>query len=309
MLKYLLHRLLQGAISLGIITVIIFMLTRLLGDPVVQLLPPTYTPEEYDRLASALGYDQPVHIQFMDFLGGLVRGDLGTSITRSEPVVDVLASRIPVTLYLAVSSLLLGFGSALILGFVAAYSRSRFLDSLTTLLATLGMAVPSFAVGILLVVTFSIGLGMFPAGGWGTGAHAVLPVATLTIWMFSNVARIARSTMQERSAQQYVTLAQTKGLSAPHVLLRHAARPSMPPVISYGAVLAGTLFSGTVVTEVLFGIPGLGALAVDAVSNRDQPLVIGIVMLSAVIFIALNLISDVLTAILDPRVRLGGSPQ
>lgn len=307
MIHFLMRRVAQGLISLGLITVIIFLLTRLLGDPVVQMLPPTYTPEEYKALSSSLGYDQPIHIQFFEFLRGLVTGDLGDSITQSKPVVGVLASRIPVTLYLAVSALVLGFGTALVLGFAVAYARSRFLDSLTTLVATLGMAIPSFAVGILLVVTFSIKLGMLPAGGWGTVAHAVLPIATLTIWMFSNVVRIARSSMQERSAQQFVTLARTKGLTSAHVLLRHASRPSLPPVISYGAVLAGTLFSGTVVTEVLFSIPGLGALAVDAVSNRDQPLVIGIVMLSAVIFISLNLVSDILTAILDPRVRLGGS--
>lgn len=307
MIPFLIRRVGQGLISLGLITVIIFLLTRLLGDPVVQMLPPTYTSEDYNALSSSLGYDQPIHIQFIEFLRGLVTGDLGDSITQSKPVVDVLASRIPVTLYLAVSALVLGFGTALVIGFAVAYSGSRFLDSLTTLVATLGMAIPSFAVGILLVVTFSIKLGMLPAGGWGTVAHTVLPIATLTIWMFSNVVRIARSSMQERSAQQFVTLARTKGLTSAHVLLRHASRPSLPPVISYGAVLAGTLFSGTVVTEVLFSIPGLGALAVDAVSNRDQPLVIGIVMFSAVIFISLNLVSDILTAILDPRVRLGSS--
>jgi peptide/nickel transport system permease protein len=307
--RFIFKRLLQGAFSLGIITVIIFGLTRLLGDPVAQMLPPTYSPEDYEQLKIALGYDRPTYVQFIDFLGGLFRGDLGSSLTMSQPVTEVLAARIPVTLYLAVTALAVGFTAAVVLGFATAYSQIRWIDSTVTILATLGMAIPSFAVGILLVVFFAVGVGLFPAGGWGTNAHTILPIATLSIWMFSNTVRIARSSMQERIGQQFITLAKTKGLSGNHILVRHAARPSLPTVISYGAVLAGTLFSGTVVTEVLFGIPGLGALAVEAVSNRDQPLVIGIVMLSAVFFIGLNLISDILTALLDPRVRVTGGNQ
>lgn len=304
--RYVVIRTLHGVVSLGIITVVIFVLTRLLGDPVVQLLPPTYTQQEYDQLASVLGYDQPILSQFGQFVAGLVQGDLGQSVTLSSPVVDILAVRLPITAMLAATAILLGYTSALLLGFVAGFSRSRWLESIVTLLATLGLAVPSFAMGIILIVVFAVMLGILPAGGWGTWSQVVLPVATLSIWMFAGTARVARSTMQENIHQEFITLARTKGLAAPTLFLRHAVRPSLPPVVSYSAVLAGTLFSGAVVTETLFSIPGLGSLAVQAVRDRDQPLVVGIVMLSAVIFILLNLLSDLLGAALDPRVQLQG---
>lgn len=306
MVRYILKRLGQGLLSLAIITLVIFLLTRLLGDPILRLLPQTYTQAEYDALEKALGYDQTAWVQFLNFLGDLIRGDLGNSIVMSQPVTEVLAARLPVTGTLTLISVTIGLALALLVGFAAAYGGSRMLDSTATFLATLGSSIPSFAIGLMLIVVFAVWMGAFPAGGWGTWDQMVLPVITLTVWMFANTVRIARSAMQERVNQQYVTLARTKGLSSSYVLLRHAVRPSLPPVVSYAAVLAGSLFSGAMVTETLFGIPGIGSLAVEAVNNRDQPLVIGIVMISALIFILLNLVADIVSAFLDPRVRLEG---
>jgi len=307
MTRFVVNRIIQGLISLAIITVVIFALTSLLGDPVAQLLPPNYTQNEYDQLSAALGYDDPVIVQFGNFVSGLLRGDLGESSSTSRPVLDVLMARLPVTGMLALASVVLGYSAAVLVGFLAGFSRSRPLEVFTTILASLGTAMPAFAVGIILIVVFAVKLQLVPAGGWGSLSQVVLPIATLSIWMFASTVRVARSTMQERSSEQFVTLARTKGLGANRTFFRHAFRPSLPPVISYAAVLAGTLFSGAVVTETLFGIPGIGALAAQAVRDRDQPLVIGVVMLSSLIFILLNMSSDVLAAVLDPRVRLQGA--
>ena len=307
MLRYIALRVIQGVISLTIITIVTFALTRLLGDPVIQLLPPTYTPQEYTRLEAALGYDKPVIVQFGVFASGLLSGDLGESIRLSRPVTQVLAERFPVTAMLAVLAVAIGYSLALFIGFVAGYSHSRSLRALTTALASVGTAMPAFAVGIILIIIFAVGLRLFPAGGWGSWSHVALPAATLSIWIFASTIRIAASTMQERAEEQYNTLTKTKGLLASRIFFRHAFRPSLPPVITYGAVLAGSLFSGAVVTEQLFAIPGVGSLAVQAVQDRDQPVVIGIVMLSAVVFILLNLLSDIVSAALDPRIRLLGA--
>lgn len=304
MLRYIAIRALQGVVSLAIITVVTFSLTRFLGDPVIQLLPPTYTPAEYNRLEAALGYDKPIIVQFSTFVSDLLRGNLGQSIRLSRPVTEILAERFPVTAILAILAVAIGYTLALLLGFAAGYSRSRGLRAMTTMLASVGTAMPAFAVGIILIIIFAVGLRLFPAGGWGSWSQVVLPVLTLSIWIFASTVRIARSTMQERAEELYITLAKTKGLSAGRIFFRHAFRPSLPPVITYGAVLAGALFSGAVVTEQLFAIPGLGNLAVQSVQDRDQPVVIGVVMLSATVFILLNLLSDILSAALDPRIRL-----
>lgn len=305
--RYVLIRCTQGVVSLTVITVVIFLITRMIGDPLLQLLPPTHTQEEYDQLAHTLGYDQPLWNQFLTFIGGVLRGDLGDSLTRSRPVLEILGERWPVTAVLAFAALAIGYVLAILVGFAAAFSRSKVLDSLTTVLATIGIAVPTFAVGIVLIVIFASVLRVVPAGGWGTLSQAYLPIATLSIWVFAGVVRLARSSMQEHTSDLHVSLAQLKGLSPAAVFFRHAVRPSLPPVVSYAAILGGTLFSGTVITETLFGIPGLGALAVEAVENRDQPLVIGVVMLSAVVFIVFNLATDIAAAVLDPRIRIHGA--
>jgi peptide/nickel transport system permease protein len=202
--------------------------------------------------------------------------------------------------------MLIGYTLAVVSGFVAGFMKKTWLGSAVTFVATLGMATPSFAIGIFLIVIFAISLRILPAGGWGTMSELILPVVTLSIWVYAGIARVARSSMQERATSAYITLARTRGMSEPAIFLGHAFRVSLPPTVTYGAVLAGSLLSGAVVTESLFGIPGLGSLAVDAVRDRDQPLVIGVVLFAALAFIVLNLLSDLAVALLDPRIRLEG---
>jgi peptide/nickel transport system permease protein len=287
-----------------IVAVVIFLLAHAIGNPVAQLLPPGYTPVEYQALSHSLGYDRPLIEQFAKFVANSVTGNLGTSTTFSEPVVDVLAARVPVTAVLAIAALAVGLTIGVLGGFVAGFTRARALDSILTVLATVGLATPAFAVGMVLILIFAVTMHVLPAGGWGDPAQIVLPVCVLSFWTFASVARVARATMRERASSEYVALARTKGLSATGVFVRHALRPSIAPVASYSAVLAVNLFSGAVVTEALFGIPGVGSAAVQAVKNRDQPLVIGVVLFVALVFVVLNLVADLLTMVVDPRIRL-----
>ena len=306
MLKYVARRIFEGVLSLALVGILVFAMVSLLGDPVAQLLPPNYSQEEYDTLRRALGYDQPTLVRFADFSLQLLRGDLGSSISYQEPVSAVIFNRLPVTLTLTLLAMLIGYTLAVVSGFVAGFMKKTWLGSAVTFVATLGMATPSFAIGIFLIVIFAISLRILPAGGWGTMSELILPVVTLSIWVYAGIARVARSSMQERATSAYITLARTRGMSEPAIFLGHAFRVSLPPTVTYGAVLAGSLLSGAVVTESLFGIPGLGSLAVDAVRDRDQPLVIGVVLFAALAFIVLNLLSDLAVALLDPRIRLEG---
>jgi peptide/nickel transport system permease protein len=305
-LKYVVRRIVEGVLSLALVGILVFAMVSLLGDPVAQLLPPNYSQEEYDTLRHALGYDQPTLVRFADFSLQLLRGDLGSSISYQEPVSAVIFNRLPVTLTLTLLAMLIGYTLAVVSGFVAGFMKKTWLGSAVTFVATLGMATPSFAIGIFLIVIFAISLRILPAGGWGTMSELILPVVTLSIWVYAGIARVARSSMQERATSAYITLARTRGMSEPAIFLGHAFRVSLPPTVTYGAVLAGSLLSGAVVTESLFGIPGLGSLAVDAVRDRDQPLVIGVVLFAALAFIVLNLLSDLAVALLDPRIRLEG---
>lgn len=304
MFRYTVIRLGQGLITVCLVTVIIFLLVHATGNPVRGLLPAEYTQADYDALSKALGYDRPLAVQFTSFVGNALHGDFGTSTTYSQSVLSVIAARLPVTLTLAGLAIAIGGTAAVLVGFVAGFSGSRTLETAVTFVATLGIAVPPFAVGILLIVIFAITLKVVPSGGWGELDQLALPVATLALTVFAGLARIARSSMQEQVQSEFVTLARTKGLSAPWIFFRHAARPSLPPVVGYGAILAGSLFSGATVTEAVFGIPGLGTLAVDAVRDRDQALVIGVVLFTTMVFVLFNVASDLLTAAVDPRVRL-----
>lgn len=304
MVRYLAKRLCYGVISLALVACIVFGLTRMLGDPVLQLLPPEHTPQEYQALRSALGYDRPLATQFFDYLGSLVTGDLGTSTTYQQPVLQLIIGRLPVTATLAVLALAIGYTAAVFVGFVGGFRASRGWERAVTISATLGAAFPTFATGITLIVLFGVTLRWLPAGGWGGPEHYVLPVATLALWSYAGVARVARSSMQSTMDARFLALATAKGLSRPALFISHAVRPSMPPVVSYSTVVAGTLFSGAVIVERLFSIPGLGSLAVSGIENRDIPLAIGVVLFSAAVFILLNLLSDLVVALLNPQVRL-----
>ncbi|GGJ40385.1 glutathione ABC transporter permease [Paenarthrobacter histidinolovorans] len=309
MLKFIGIRVLRGIVTMALVTLVIFVLTHMIGSPVLQLLPPNYTQADFDTLNTALGYDRPLYEQFASFIGRLLRGDLGNSTSFSQPVAAVIGSRLPITLTLAGLALAFGGILALLSGFIAGFTGSRAGEAIVTFIATLGLAVPPFAVGIILIVIFAVNLRILPSGGWGQANQMILPALTLSLAVYAGVARVARSSMRERAGMEFVVLARTKGLTPSQIFFNHTVRPSLPPVISYFAVLAGSLFSGAVVTEAVFGIPGLGTLAVQSVETRDQNLVIGIVLFSAFLFVFLNVVADLVAAALDPRIKLSGGAE
>lgn len=305
-MRYAVHRVLEAIVSLLLIAVLVFFLATVIGDPVLQLLPPTYSEEEYQALRKALGYDQPALVRFGAFLLDIAQGNLGNSVTYQRPVIEVIASRLPVTLTLATLAMAIGFLLAVSTGFAAGYARRRRWDDLITTFSTFGVAIPNFAVGLLAIIVFAVVLKWLPAGGWGGVAELVLPVAVLSFYVWAIVVRIARSAMRDQSASAFVELARSKGLSESKIFFSHTVRPSLPPVLTYASVIAGGLFSGAVVTETLFGVPGVGRLVVESVQSRDQPLVVGVVLFSAFVFVVLNLVSDLLTIVIDPRVKFDG---
>lgn len=305
LIRYVSRRVGEGVVSIVIIAVLIFFLSNVLGDPVRLLLPSTHTHAEYLALREAMGYNEPVFARLGKFLVALATGDFGTSTTYQQPVTEVIIQRLPVTVTLMVLALFIGGTVAILLGSYSGFSEARGITVFVSLSSALGLAIPIFAMGMILIIVFAIVLGALPVGGWGSWLQVVLPATTLSIWVYASIARLARSSAADIRTSLFVTLAETKGLSRWRVFAAHVLRPSLSPVISYIAWLAGVLLSGAVLVETLFGIPGLGSLAVQAVKARDQQLVVGIVIFSGAAFVLLNILGDFLIALLDPRVRFG----
>ncbi len=304
MTRFVAFRLLQGLGTLVLVAVIVFLMTSVIGDPVLQLLSPEHTQDQYDALRHELGYDRPFIVQFGDFMGHIAIGDFGTSTQYGQPALAVLASRFPVTAFIALLALGLGLMLGLPLGAVAAVQKGRTVDGAAAVVSTFGLAIPPFVIGIVLILVFAVNLRMLPSGGWGSLQQIVLPVVSLAIGVMSMQIRLMRASLIETLRAPYVLLAQGKGLRRPAVVLAHALRPALGPVVTYGGLQLGTLLTGAVITESVFGIPGLGKLLVDAIANRDQGLIRAAVVVGALGFVVVNILVDVVCAAIDPRVRL-----
>jgi peptide/nickel transport system permease protein len=301
--RYILRRLLQGVVVLFVLALIIFALARVTGNPADLLLPEDASAEDRANLLRVLGLDRPVHEQLFTFLGGAVRGDLGRSIRYRKPAVEVFFERLPNTLTLV--PLALG-GAVLVsipLGLLAAVYRGTFIDRVCSTVAVLGIATPSFWLGIVLIYVFSIQLGWLPSARMGGPAHYVLPVITLAAFLVAGMMRLVRSSMLEVLDSEFVKLARIKGLSSTVVLWKHCLRNALIPVVTLFGVFFALLVTGAIVTETVFAWPGVGRLVYEAVIFRDYPLLQAVILLKAIIVLTVNLVVDVLYAYLDPRVR------
>lgn len=298
------QRVLQAALTLTLVLTVAFMLTHVLGNPVAQMLPLEHTKEQYDELRTALGYDRPVLVQYADFIGHAIRGDLGESIIYGRPAIDVLLSRLPVTMTLAGSALTLALIFGTTIGILGGAKPGTLFDRIGVLIATIGQAVPSFVIAVFLILIFSVKLQWFPAGGWMTASAVVLPTISLTLWAMAGLIRLTRSSVRELLAQPYVLLAQSKGMSTAAILRSHILRLTLLPVVTYAGLQFGILLTGAVVTETIFSIPGAGRLVLDAVYQRDNAIVTAAVAAGAMFFVILDLIVDLLYLALDPRQRL-----
>jgi peptide/nickel transport system permease protein len=301
-------RLFEGLVStlvvlFGVTTLVFLLLVLVPGDPVDVMLGESAQAADREAMRAAMGLDRPLWERWVGFYVDLARGDLGQSLLRQRPVVDLIAERLPATLQLAAAAFVLVLSIALPLGILAAYHRGRWPDALAQVLAQLGMSIPNFWLGPLLVLAFSIALGWTPVSGNVAPGSLVLPALTLGLSMAAISTRMVRSSLLEVMSQPFMVTARCKGLPERAVIWRHALPNAMPPVIMVLGLQMGALLSGAVITEVVFAWPGIGTLLIDAIRQRDYPVVQGVVLLIAVTYVVINRVADACAAFVDPRIR------
>ena len=304
MLRYLVRRLLLTVpVLLGVATLVFALIHLVPGDPAQAMLGEGATQEEVERLRSALGLDRPLLAQYGAFLGGLARGDLGTSFRYNSPVTEQILTRLPNTALLAFAAMAVAILFAIPLGIVAAVYRGRLPDHAAMTLALAGISMPNFWLGPLMAILFAVYLGWLPVSGSGSAAHLVLPAVTLGAALSAILARMTRASLLEELRELYVVAARARGLSGIRAVLRHAFRNSLIPVVTIIGLQFGAVLTGTIITETIFALPGLGRLLIQAINFRDYPLVQGCILFIAVTYVLMNLLVDVTYAWLDPRIR------
>jgi ABC-type dipeptide/oligopeptide/nickel transport system permease component len=307
MLTFTLRRLLSTFLVLWGVATLTFFATRLLpGDPATVLISQGGgSAEDIADLREQLGLSDPIPIQYLRFLEGLVHGDLGTSLVSHRPVVDAIGEQLPHTLALATTATMLSIILGISMGVLAATHQRTWIDQLCITLSVLGVSVPILLSGLLFILLFSLVLGWLPATGQGSWRHLVMPAVILSLASTGTIARLVRTQMLEVLPADYITVARAKGLQERVILWRHALRNALIPVVTIIGLQFGSLLGGTVVTESLFSRRGLGRLVVDAIFWKDYPLVQGVVILGAAIYVGVNLLVDLSYGLLDPRVRRG----
>jgi ABC-type dipeptide/oligopeptide/nickel transport system permease component len=309
MLQYALRRIAWFVpILLGVATVTFFLMHVLPGDPVLSMVGERYDAETIAKLRAQMHLDDPLPERYLRYLSSLVRLDLGTSYITGVPVWDSIKQRAPHTLRLAAAAMGIAVVLGMGIGVLAAWKRGSPLDYLLVGGAVVGVSMPVFWLGVLLIYVFSARLGLLPASGFGDGnlAYLVLPALTLSQASTAYVARITRSSVLDEVAENYVKAARAKGLSEPRLLVRHALRNALLPIITVVGIDFGSYLSGAVLTETIFAWPGLGRFTLDAILKRDLPAIQGAVLFMAAAFMTVNLVVDLLYAKVDPRVKLGG---
>ncbi|WP_200931652.1 nickel ABC transporter permease [Paenibacillus sp. Leaf72] len=302
-------RLIQLVFVLFILSLVIFILMKLApGDPVLTLLHAdemSITQSDEAALREELGFDQPVLVQYGKWMLGLIQLDLGTSYLKGRPVLDELLDKLPATIQLTASGLAVMVAIALPLGLIASRYPNRWPDHVSRILALVGASIPSFWMGLLLIYLFSLKLGWLPTSGKGSFAHMILPSITLGFAMAAVYARLLRSGLLESLSQDYIKAARARGLAERRILMGHALRAALLPVITVFGVSFGNLLAGSVVIETLFAWPGLGSLALEAIFERDYPIIQGYVLATGLFVVIVNLLVDLSYSLLDPRIRLG----
>jgi peptide/nickel transport system permease protein len=304
MLSYLVNRLVSAVTTIFIVSIVVFTVTRLSGDPVRLMLPIEATNQDVEELRHRLGFDRPLPVQYADFVVRALSGDLGESLRFKQPALGVILERLPATAALASAAMVVALLVAVPAGILSAVNRGGWIDGISRAISLLGQALPAYWVGIMLIILFAVTLRWLPAAGAGSPLSVVLPAVTLGLWPMARIARVLRSSLLESLSADYVRTARAKGLRQNRVVLGHALRNALLPTVTVIGLSFGIIFGGAIVTETVFAWPGVGRLLLDAVSQRDYPLVQAIVLMFAVIFLVVNLAVDLLYGLLDPRVRL-----
>lgn len=303
--RFLLNRLLQGAIVVVAVTIVVFVITRMVGDPVSVMLPIDASAEQREALAHQLGFDKSIPAQFADYVTDLARGDLGDSLWQRRPAVDVIVEKLPNTLRLTGAGMALALLMALPLGIAAALRPNSFIDRLASTTSLVGLSVPQFWLGLLLVLVFGVQLGIFPTSGLGGWRHLVLPAVTLALPTGGRLAMLVRSTMIDELNRPWVKVARTKGMPFRRTVGVHALRNAAVPVVTLaGWDLIRMLAGLTVIVEVVFAWPGIGQAALQAIEQKDLILLQAIVFVVATMTVIVNIVVDILYKFLDPRIKV-----
>jgi ABC-type dipeptide/oligopeptide/nickel transport system permease component len=297
-------RLAQTALVVFLSLSAVFMMVRLGGDPVLLFMPMDIQARDVEEMRQRLGFNDPLAVQYARFLGDVVRGDFGESLRYRQDALGLVLERLPATLLLAGCALGLTLLVAVPVGVLSAVRRDSVLDHVATVLTVLGQATPGFWLGLMLIFVFSVRLGWLPTGGAGTVAHLVMPSVVLAAFFAARIARLTRSAVLDALGEDYVTTARAKGLGEGRVIGKHTLRNSAIPIVTLAGLEAGQLLGGAVITETIFAWPGLGRLTVQALLNRDFPVVMAAVSFTSIVYTLMNLVVDLLYGWLDPRVRV-----
>jgi ABC-type dipeptide/oligopeptide/nickel transport system permease component len=304
MAAFLVRRLLWTLPVIWIVVTLVFALIHLVpGDPIAQMLGEGAPAPEIQRMRQELGLDQPLLVQYKTYVAGLLKGDLGVSFRNQEPVARAIADRFPATVELAIAAIVVSLLLAVPAGVAAAVRRGRLTDKAIGVFSLFGVSMPNFAIGPLLILLFSIALGVLPVSGRGSFLNLILPSSTMGLGLAAITTRMVRGSMLEELQQDYMRTARAKGLPERTALFRHALRNGLLPVVTILGLQAGALLAGAIITETIFAWPGLGRLTVQAINARDYPLLQGCILTISLTYIVINLMTDLVYSMVDPRIR------
>ncbi|MBW1612610.1 MAG: ABC transporter permease [Deltaproteobacteria bacterium] len=304
MRRYIIIRLFQTVVTLVILSIVIFVLVRLGGDPAILMLPETATQEDYQYMKKQLGLDKPIYYQYGVFFINACKRDLGKSIRTGKPVVSSIMEVLPNSLKLVTVAFIIGFALSIPLGVIAAVKKDTIWDNFARMVAGLGQSLPTFWVGLVMIQVFVVWLNILPAYGMGTWQHYLMPATCMGIFLMAGVARLLRSSMLEVLDSEYIKMARIKGVKESIVIWKHALRNSLLSVVSFGGIYIAILITGAILIETVFAWPGFGRLAYTAIINQDFPLIQGVVLTAGALVMVSNFITDIFYAYLDPRIRI-----
>lgn len=304
MLNYILKRILQACVVLWGITLAVFLILHLSGDPVQLMVPASASQDEIERLREELGYNDPLFVQYLRFLGNALQGDFGQSYNYNLPALEVVLQRLPATLHLAALAFAISLALGITAGIVSAVRQNSVVDYLIRGFALLGQCIPTFWLGIMMILIFSVHLKWLPSSGSEGWKSILMPAVALGVFSAASITRLLRSNMLEVLSKEYIDVAKAKGLPKRLIILKHAFKNALSSLLTVLALQLVSLMGGSVITETVFGWPGIGRLAVQSIQNNDFMVVLTIVVLMAAGFVLINLIVDILYAVINPRVQL-----
>lgn len=301
--KFLLKRLAQSFIVLIGVTLTVFLVLHLAGDPALLMLPPSASMDQVEEFRQSMGFNDPVIVQYLRFLKGAITFDFGNSYYYDEPAMGLVLERLPATFELAGAALLVALLTGIPAGIISAIKRNTKIDAFVRIAALVGQCIPIFALGLIMIIIFSIKLQWFPAAGRGTLLQLIMPAICLGVFTSATITRLLRSSMIEVMSKEYIDVAKAKGLRRSKIILKHAFKNALSPVLTVFGLQVAALLGGSVITETVFSWPGVGRLAVQSIYNRDFMVVEAVVFIMAISFIAVNLIVDICYSLLNPKIK------